>query len=220
MTTITLDIRTPSGGLPRSVAVTARLVAALGTNEALGFAGGEEIGGTRTFVPDAETGVVSMDLVPNSTIVPSGTVYELSVVVNGRRQEILFIAVPVALDEDDPAETYDVYGVLTDPPAAVASSALASHVDVAAQPDPHPQYATDVALVAHAATAHGGAGSYVHTQAVPSDTWSIAHNLNFYPNVSVLDNLGRVVEGDVAYPTINTVTLQFSAAFSGVAYLS
>jgi hypothetical protein len=41
-----------------------------------------------------------------------------------------------------------------------------------------------------------------------------------YPNITVIDSAGRVVEGEIAYPDANTVVLTFSAAFSGEAYAS
>jgi hypothetical protein len=63
-------------------------------------------------------------------------------------------------------------------------------------------------------------GSYLHAQIVPSAIWTINHNLGFFPNVVVLDTLGRVVWGDQEYPSANTMILTFSASFSGTAYLS
>ena len=64
-----------------------------------------------------------------------------------------------------------------------------------------------------------GAG-YAHVQGAVSDTWVITHNLGFYPNVTVIDSGGSEVEGDIVYQGLNVLTLTFSAAFSGVAYLS
>jgi hypothetical protein len=70
----------------------------------------------------------------------------------------------------------------------------------------------------------GAAGSapqaYVHDQAVPASSWTVLHSLGYYPNVTVVDTLGRVVVGDVSYPDIGNVVLTFSAAFSGRAFLS
>lgn len=63
-------------------------------------------------------------------------------------------------------------------------------------------------------------GSYVHTQAVPSSVWTISHGLGFFPNVTVLDTLGRPAEGDPAYPSVDTLILTFSAALTGQAFLS
>jgi hypothetical protein len=62
--------------------------------------------------------------------------------------------------------------------------------------------------------------SYVHTQNAVSSTWSITHNLGIYPNVTTTDITGFVIEGDTTYPTTNTVTVTFSVATTGFAYLS
>jgi hypothetical protein len=64
-----------------------------------------------------------------------------------------------------------------------------------------------------------GAG-YVHTQEAAAATWTITHNLGRHPSVTVVDSGGSVVIGDVAYVTANQVTVSFSAAFSGTAYLN
>jgi len=62
--------------------------------------------------------------------------------------------------------------------------------------------------------------SYVHTQSIPSTTWTINHGLQFVPNITVVDSAGTVVEGSYDYPNANTVVLSFSGSFSGKAYLS
>lgn len=62
--------------------------------------------------------------------------------------------------------------------------------------------------------------AYVHTQGIAASTWVITHNLGFYPNVTVIDSSGSEVEGDIVYTSSNVVTITFSAAFGGVAYLS
>jgi hypothetical protein len=62
--------------------------------------------------------------------------------------------------------------------------------------------------------------AYAHTQGVSNATWTINHNLDFYPNVTVVDSAGTIVEGEIAYTSRNQVVLTFSAAFSGKAYLS
>jgi len=63
-------------------------------------------------------------------------------------------------------------------------------------------------------------GSYVHTQSAPSATWSVTHNLGYFPSVSVVDSGGTVVIGDVIYVSENEVSIEFSSAFGGKAYLS
>jgi hypothetical protein len=62
--------------------------------------------------------------------------------------------------------------------------------------------------------------AYTFVQGTPVNTWVIDHPLTFLPNVTVVDSSGRQVEGDVSYADTDTVTITFSAAFSGKAYLS
>ncbi len=57
-------------------------------------------------------------------------------------------------------------------------------------------------------------------QSVSASTWTITHNLNRYPSVDVVDSGGDVCIGDVKYIDANTLTVSFSGAFSGKAYLS
>jgi hypothetical protein len=61
---------------------------------------------------------------------------------------------------------------------------------------------------------------HVHTQNSPSSSWVIQHNLEFFPNVTVVDSGETQVEGNVIYNNINRVTIEFSTAFAGKAYLS
>ena len=63
-------------------------------------------------------------------------------------------------------------------------------------------------------------GSYTHNQSTASATWTITHNLNFRPAVSVVDSGGNHVIGDVNYVSVNVLTISFSAPFGGSAYLS
>lgn len=62
--------------------------------------------------------------------------------------------------------------------------------------------------------------AYQHTQSSASTTWTIAHNLNFFPNVTVIDSGGNMVEANVTYTNNANLTIAFSSAISGVAYLS
>lgn len=62
--------------------------------------------------------------------------------------------------------------------------------------------------------------TYVHTQAVAASTWVITHGLARFPSVSVVDSALNVVVGDVRYDNPNQVTVRFSAAFGGTAYLN
>jgi hypothetical protein len=62
--------------------------------------------------------------------------------------------------------------------------------------------------------------SYVHNQSVTSSVWIIIHDLGWYPNVMVIDSAGTQVEGDVTQTSSTIMTIQFSAAFTGIAYVS
>jgi hypothetical protein len=64
-----------------------------------------------------------------------------------------------------------------------------------------------------------GAQTYVFTQASPSTTWHITHNLGVFPAVVVVDSGGTVVEGSITHNSTNACTLTFSVAFAGTAYL-
>lgn len=62
--------------------------------------------------------------------------------------------------------------------------------------------------------------SYRHIQGAVSALWSITHNLNFHPNVTVFDSAGSMVEGTVTHVNQASLTITFSDPISGKAYLS
>lgn len=62
--------------------------------------------------------------------------------------------------------------------------------------------------------------SFTFTQYQSSDTWTITHNLNKFPSVQVQDSAGTNVMGEIYYNSPDQLTLRFSAAFSGKAYLN
>lgn len=62
--------------------------------------------------------------------------------------------------------------------------------------------------------------SYRHTQNAALTTWTIVHNLAFYPNVTVFNSAGDQVEGSVVHNDTNSLTVTFSTAISGKAHLS
>ena len=65
-----------------------------------------------------------------------------------------------------------------------------------------------------------GAPTFEFTQAVAATTWNIQHNLGKFPSVSVINNNNIVINGEVTYIDNNNVQLNFSAGFSGKAYLN
>lgn len=62
--------------------------------------------------------------------------------------------------------------------------------------------------------------AFKHTQIANSSTWTITHNLNFLPNVTVFDSAGNMVEGSITHNSSKSLTIAFSAAISGYAALS
>ena len=62
--------------------------------------------------------------------------------------------------------------------------------------------------------------AYHHVQGTSSAVWTINHYLGWQPNVTVQDSGGSVVEGEISYTSVNALTVTFSGAFSGNAYLS
>jgi hypothetical protein len=69
-------------------------------------------------------------------------------------------------------------------------------------------------------SADSGDKNFIFVQAVPSATWTVVHNLNKYPSVTVINNNNFVLYGEVEYIDINTLTITFSGGFSGKAYLN
>lgn len=61
---------------------------------------------------------------------------------------------------------------------------------------------------------------YVHSQLVASAVWIVAHGLDAFPSVTVVDSAGTVVQGDIVYLDTSTIRLTFSAPFGGAAYVN
>jgi len=70
--------------------------------------------------------------------------------------------------------------------------------------------------------ATGGIGplAFVFEQQSNSASWNVVHNLGYYPNVSIKEYGNKTVEGEVVYINANSLTILFSVAISGYAYLS
>lgn len=76
------------------------------------------------------------------------------------------------------------------------------------------------------ATGGGGGGgedgpdSFIFEQDVALATWTIAHNLGFFPAVTTVDTLERECFGAVTYVDDNNLTIDFASPVTGKAYLS
>lgn len=80
-----------------------------------------------------------------------------------------------------------------------------------------------IGLIAAQGGGGGGGGSdkyFLFTQSSPSTTWSINHNLAKNPSVTVVDSAFTWCIGDIDYIDTNNLTVSFSAAFAGYAYLN
>ena len=63
-------------------------------------------------------------------------------------------------------------------------------------------------------------GFFTFIQGIPSNIWTIEHNLGYNPNIVVTDSAGTIVEGSYEFVNVNTLIATFSSGFSGNAYLS
>ena len=62
--------------------------------------------------------------------------------------------------------------------------------------------------------------SFTYEKQTPGTTWTINHNLNFRPAVTVMDYGTNNIECDIRHVNENQVVLTFSEVVSGYAYLS
>jgi len=61
---------------------------------------------------------------------------------------------------------------------------------------------------------------HVHAQASATSVWTINHTLGGYPAVTVVDSALTTVIGEVSYVSTSQVVVEFTAPFSGYAYLT
>jgi hypothetical protein len=62
--------------------------------------------------------------------------------------------------------------------------------------------------------------TYVHNQIAASATWTVVHSLHKRPSVSIVDSGDNLVIGEVQYIDDDTLTISFTAPFSGKAYIN
>lgn len=63
--------------------------------------------------------------------------------------------------------------------------------------------------------------TYPHNQIIASSVWNVKHDLNRYPSsITIVDSAGSVVWGDIRNISVNELTISFTAAFAGNAYIS
>lgn len=62
--------------------------------------------------------------------------------------------------------------------------------------------------------------TYIHEQGIASDTWTIEHNLNKFPSVTLVDTAGTQFQGRVEYIDENNCIVYMNGATKGKAYLN
>jgi hypothetical protein len=82
------------------------------------------------------------------------------------------------------------------------------------------QNAPNQIVVRSSAVPGGNTRRFIHTQASPATSWSITHALGGKPSVTIVDTSDTHVVGDVTYNSESSITVAFTAAFSGYAYLT
>jgi hypothetical protein len=64
----------------------------------------------------------------------------------------------------------------------------------------------------------GNAGAYTHVQNTPSNTWTVNHNLGYFPTINVVDTAGYVVYPvSLRHLSPYQAVLGFEAAMAGTA---
>jgi hypothetical protein len=62
--------------------------------------------------------------------------------------------------------------------------------------------------------------TFEFTQPTPSVEWTIQHNMDKFPSVSVVNNNNILMYGNTTYVDTNNLIINFTAGFSGKAYLN
>jgi hypothetical protein len=62
--------------------------------------------------------------------------------------------------------------------------------------------------------------NYAHIQSVASNEWSVEHNLSKIPSVTVLDENGEEIFGEIVYTDINNLSIKFNSELTGSAHLN
>lgn len=216
MTVVYNTLKDPTGE-PVQAEVEVKLVASLIYPGNGGFVHGNEteVLGIWAYHTNA-SGEWTADLQPNSEIEPPGTYYEVTQRYNpGRRTSKTFIDVPAT------GGPYWIGDLMIVSPSDIDRYVQASQVTVVPGAGITSTNVQDALIeLRQAITSGTGDAHYHHDQTIPSATWTIVHMLGKNPSVSVTTSGGDQVEGAVTYVDVNTVTVSFTAAFSGDAYLN
>jgi hypothetical protein len=128
---------------------------------------------------------------------------ELNVIVETKEVEI---------EVDDPTPDIDV--IVDSYPDVIVLPTTGLTGPAGPEGDPGPQGPEGTA------GAPGVQTTYVFTQIAVGFVWDIAHDLNRFPSVTVIDTGGSEIIPDVIYESANLVRLYFENPTSGKAYLN
>jgi hypothetical protein len=67
--------------------------------------------------------------------------------------------------------------------------------------------------------AGAAAQGYVHTQTTAASTWTINHNLGYYPIVEIFDSGRQEIDADVSHPSTNQTVIVVLLPLTGFARL-
>lgn len=164
---------------------------------------------------------VSLYATNDDGVVPEGVTYE----VNERLNETAWNKYFISIDKESPGGIFDLADVIpNEEPITTYNYATKEYVDSriggASSITFEPTSEITSTTVQDAIEEVRAKSKYVHNQVSASTTWSVAHNLKFYPNVSIVDSALSHVMGEVTYIDENNLTVSFTSAFSGKAFLS
>jgi hypothetical protein len=168
------------------------------------------------------SGSISINLYANDdeTTQPDGVTYE----VNERLNETGYNKYFFTLNSNSPDGTFDISDVVpNNDPIVTFNYATKEYVDSrtsAGELTFIPTSEITSTTIQGAIEEVRAKSKFVHTQASPSTTWTVAHNLKFFPNVAIVDSALSHVMGEVTYTDENNLTVSFTSAFSGKAFLS
>ena len=168
------------------------------------------------------SGSISINLYANDddSTVPDGVTYE----VNERLNETGYNKYFFTLNSNSPEGRFNLADVVpNEQPIVTFNYATKEYVDSRNRAEElafTPTSEITSTTIQGAIEEVRAKSKFVHTQASAATTWSITHNLKFYPNVSIVDSALSHVIGEVTYIDENSLTVSFTSAFSGKAFLS
>jgi hypothetical protein len=168
--------------------------------------------------PDTIT-VTTLDPIDSVTVSPNLTVdsVDVNTVQDISNITVGFDSGVTSIDVGDDAPTLDVNVSISDVTIPVTSvngktgAVVIDYPDIGANPVNHVRFVHTQASIPTVQTSGTWAGFYI---------WTINHNLNFYPNVTVFDSGNNSVETHISYTNANTAIIVMNSAISGTAYLS